>query len=727
MAYRVSTSTRTATVFLIIALVLAGCARTPEAKKARHLERGDRYFKQEQYREAILEYRNALRIDQKNATAIRQLGLAHYQLGQVGVAFRYLLQAEQLEPDNTDIRLKLANIYMFGGRPDDASALVDEVLKKEPNNLDALVLSAAGANTPNEIDAAIRRLQAAPPQLGATAKLHLALAGLHLRRQDPASAERELREAVAREPKSVEAHAALGNLHVSRKEMADAEREFKTAAELAPLGSPARVRLADFYILIRRPDEARRTLKETVAKAPDSLPAWRLLARLDFAEGKLDETVKALDVLLKKSPADVDGHLLRGRVHLAKNETTAAMQEFQNVLKSEPRMAGARFQMALAHLQTGNVLQAKNELKEVTASAPEMIEAAMLLAELNLNSGALQPAVEDLERVIRIQPKAAGAYMLLGRAYLAQRQPAKVADTGRRLIAAVPKDPRGPFLLGLGLSAQGKRPEARREFEAALAASPGFLDPLVQLIQISFNDKQPDAALAIAQKQAALVSTSAPHQVLLASVHLTRREPQLAEAAYLKAIELEPKQPEPYRLLAALYAETKRYDQALTRLDQLLKNNPGDSSALMLRGVIHEEKGDIAKAQEAYEMVLAINPRFAAAANNLAWIYSEHGGDRDKALQLAQTAKEVAPDDPRISDTLGWILYKRGVPQRALALLKESAAKLPDNPQVQYHLGMASAQAGDQPGARKALTAAVNSPAAFPGKDEAKKALAALK
>jgi Flp pilus assembly protein TadD len=126
-------------------------------------------------------------------------------------------------------------------------------------------------------------------------------------------------------------------------------------------------------------------------------------------------------------------------------------------------------------------------------------------------------------------------------------------------------------------------------------------------------------------------------------------------------------------------------------------------------------------------MVLALTPRAAAAANNLAWIYSEHGGDQDKALQLAQMAKEVAPDDPRVSDTLGWILYKRGVHQRALALLKESAAKLPDNPQVQYHLGMAYAQVGDQAGARQALEFAVKSPADFQGKDEARKTLASLR
>jgi len=101
------------------------------------------------------------------------------------------------------------------------------------------------------------------------------------------------------------------------------------------------------------------------------------------------------------------------------------------------------------------------------------------------------------------------------------------------------------------------------------------------------------------------------------------------------------------------------------------------------------------RAREFYEKVLALNPRFAPAANNLAWILSEHGGDKDKALALAQTAKELAPEDAQVSDTLGWIFYRRGLHQRALALLKDSAAKLPGNPEVQYHLGMASAAAGD--------------------------------
>jgi hypothetical protein len=67
------------------------------------------------------------------------------------------------------------------------------------------------------------------------------------------------------------------------------------------------------------------------------------------------------------------------------------------------------------------------------------------------------------------------------------------------------------------------------------------------------------------------------------------------------------------------------------------------------------------------------------------------------------------------------------VHQQALGFLKDSASKLPGTPLVQYHLGLASLKVGDKEGARAALTAAVNSPADFVGKDEAKKAPAELK
>jgi Flp pilus assembly protein TadD len=154
--------------------------------------------------------------------------------------------------------------------------------------------------------------------------------------------------------------------------------------------------------------------------------------------------------------------------------------------------------------------------------------------------------------------------------------------------------------------------------------------------------------------------------------------------------------------LGRLYGSARKYDQALAKLNAGLAVNPKNVVTLMLMGVILQQKGEVAQAQAAYEKILALNPRFAPAANNLAWIHSEHGGEpaKDRALSLAQMAKQVAPDDPFVSSTLGWVLYKRGVYQRALAPLREGGVRLPDNAELQYHLGMAAVRTGDKDVAR---------------------------
>src|SRR5207247_2606213 len=151
---------RTPIVLALTALlVVTGCSRSPEARKARHLERGDKYFQREQYREAVVEYTNVLGIDRTNARAERQLALAYYQLGDFGRAFPSLVKFAEAEPDNVDMRLKLAKIYFFARRPAEAQGQVAAVLTREPRNVEAILLSAATATTSQEIDAALKRIE----------------------------------------------------------------------------------------------------------------------------------------------------------------------------------------------------------------------------------------------------------------------------------------------------------------------------------------------------------------------------------------------------------------------------------------------------------------------------------------------------------------------------------------------------------------------------------------
>src|SRR5262245_36451629 len=89
----------------LVLIVTVGCAVTAEGKKTRFVEKGDKYFTEGKYREAVLEYRNVLKLEPSHARAIQQLGLAHFQLGEVAQAYGYLTKAKEQNPENIEVRL----------------------------------------------------------------------------------------------------------------------------------------------------------------------------------------------------------------------------------------------------------------------------------------------------------------------------------------------------------------------------------------------------------------------------------------------------------------------------------------------------------------------------------------------------------------------------------------------------------------------------------------------
>jgi Flp pilus assembly protein TadD len=137
-------------------------------------------------------------------------------------------------------------------------------------------------------------------------------------------------------------------------------------------------------------------------------------------------------------------------------------------------------------------------------------------------------------------------------------------------------------------------------------------------------------------------------------------------------------------------------------------------------GILYDSRKEYDKAREYYQKVLKINPRFPPAANNLAYLYAERGGNIDEALHLAQSAKQQVPDDPHISDTLGWVYYKKNIFSRAIVYLKEANEKIRDNPVMKYHLGMAYYRNGDKENAKKELKRALELDPKFSGAEEAR-------
>ena len=194
----------------------------------------------------------------------------------------------------------------------------------------------------------------------------------------------------------------------------------------------------------------------------------------------------------------------------------------------------------------------------------------------------------------------------------------------------------------------------------------------------------------------------------------------------LKALKLDPNSSSTYNLLISTYLAANRLPQAIAVLEGLLSRSPDNARVLMVLAMTCERINDFPKARDAYEKLLAVKPDSPYALNNLAYLYAERLDQPDKAYDLAQKARGLQPADAGIADTLGWILYKKGNYQQSLTLLQESAQKLPNNPEIQFHLAMASYMMGDMDAARTAFRQAAAAANDFPGKEEVRRRLALL-
>jgi putative PEP-CTERM system TPR-repeat lipoprotein len=715
---------------VVLAAVLAGsgCGMVKDFRKNRHLKAAERYVAEKKYKEATIEYRNALRFDPENLDAVRKLGLAYYDSGQLGEAFPPLRRYHDKNPGDLEVRQKLGTIYLMGRSNDKAREQAEAILAQKPQDLDALLLIAESADSPEEIKDAIGRLEQNRAALGDPDRVARALGVLHARNQDVPRAEAEFKAAVSAKPDSPEAHLALARLHLGKRELAEAEKEFKAAADLAPAGSFARLQLADFYLLTRRVDEATKVLTQITTEAPDAFPAWLRLAELAFARGQLDEAQKAVDAVLGKSPDNMQALVIQARIHLSKREPAKALDAAQKAVKAQPSSGIAHHTLALAQVASGNNPLALSAAKDAVARAPRLAEAVFLLGELQLQSGDTVGAVAGLKDYLQKQPQDARAWEALGKAQLRTRDAAGAHASFAKMAELQPANARAPYLTGLALRTQGKSAEAKQQFEKALAMAPGFMEPLDQLATMSFAERNPQAAIARVERQAMLEPKSAALQYLLGRAYQASGDTRQAEKAYMKAVELNPNAAQAYVSLGQLYSASKEYDRAIAELDKALASRPDQPAALMLKSIAQQMKGDGTQAREGYEKLLKANPRFAPAANNLAWMLTEDGPGQDlkRALLLAQSARDAAPQDPQIADTLGWVHYKQAAYPAAEALLREAVEKLPANAEVQYHLGMALAKLGRNEEARAALAKSLELSASHPGAAEAKATLEAL-
>lgn len=713
--------TKVLTALLAVAMI-AGC--TAEARKARHLARAESYLKSGEYEKAKIEYINVLRADQENATAFRQLGIIWFEQGAPLRAAPFLYKSRELSPNDFETRIKLARVFLVLGQVPEARKEALAVLEQSPKQVDALLLLTETDRTRQDMELTEQQLQKFSDRKSVS--FHLATGNLALRKNDLPSAESAARAASTLDPKSPSAHLALGMLSLLKKNQAQAGEEFKTAAELAPLRSVERLKYAEFKSQTGGAEEAKTALKEITRQAPDFLPAWQVTAQIAFIEKQYDESLTLLENVIARDPDNIDARTLQTDNWMAKGEIKQAVDGLERLDRTYPNSSIIKYKLAGAYLQNNNRVQAATALNQSIAANPNYLEPNLLLGELNLRNGNPQPVVAAMSELLTTQPGLVKAQLLLADAYRALGRLDEAAGVFRDQIKAAPRAALPQLFLGIVLRQQKKIDEARAAFEKASELDPRELSPAEQLIDLDLSAGNYEAAAQRVQSQLQKTPQVAAAHFMEAKVYFAQGKWDQAEVAVQKTLDLDPSFSRAYDLLVSTYITSNKLPEAMKQLEALLSKTPNNTQALMVSALIYEKRSDFPKARDAYEKVLSITPDAAAALNNLAFIYAEQLNQLDKASELAGKARILLPADPSIADTAGWILYKQGDYQQAVALLQESATKLPDNPEIQFHLGMACYMMGQKEMARAAFEQATKAPKDFPGKAEAQRRLALL-
>jgi len=144
---------------------------------------------------------------------------------------------------------------------------------------------------------------------------------------------------------------------------------------------------------------------------------------------------------------------------------------------------------------------------------------------------------------------------------------------------------------------------------------------------------------------------------------------------------------------------------------------------------LHERQREGDQAIAIYNQLLERQVAPIVVKNNLAYLLAEHRPTPEnlaRAKELLTPILDDNPEDPRLLDTMGWIVCKQNNFAQAKTYLEQAAAKAPEHPVLQYHLGYCLAKLGENAAARSALEKSLAAKGDSPQKDEARKLLDSL-
>ncbi len=730
-------------IVLVLLALLAGCSRNPDAAKKKYFESGMKYYDQQKYDSAAIQFKKALQVDPRYGDAHYQLGMTFIKLEKPGDALKEFSDAVDSDPSNLKARLELGGLYWAAGakhygqaeeqaryviehdannpqaylllgnvllgqrHQQDAVEAYNKVLSLDPKNPSAYlnrgIMYASMGQTGDAVKDFEKAIEVDPTGLQGYANL----SSYYLYKKDPKKAEEIFQRAITNNPDKPVPYLRLAALLLHEGDKQGSEKVIQDLRDKQPSSADVAGAIGDYYLSARNPDLAIKEYKRGLALNPKSEELQLRLIESLLNTGKTDEAAQLNDAMLKERPGDVMARVTHARLQAFKGDPNAAIATLRDVIKDAPENPQAHFILGQVLRQTGDMAGAKTELQEAVKRQPEGPMILSALAEVYRDTGDPDTAREYVGRLLKINQTNPTALFLAGTIELGAKNYKGAMDYFEEAKKSVPGDPMLYLNEAFAYAGQKMYPESEKSIQTALKIYPQYDAAMGDYVSMMFALKQPDKAVGLAHQYAASnPNRGAAHFIYGGALATTKKYPE-AIAEYQKAIAADPKVVLNYVQLGRVYELTNQPDQALAVYQKALAAQPTSANLNSAIGNVYLAKGDLKSAGKYFQAALSQNTHDPIAANNLAWVYAMQGENLDMALSLATQAKQAAPEMESVNDTLAWIQYKKGNYRVSVSLAEDAVKKRPENPDYRYHLGMALAGAGDKPRARTELEKAL--------------------
>jgi len=625
----------------------------------------------------------AIEADMGDHTIYQALALTQHRKRDFPAALENFKEAVAVSPDDQRSAMLLADYYIFLQQLPEAKAIYESIAERWPEL------------TP----------------------VKSKIAELLFAERDFGQAQQHIEGLLQESPDYGRAHLLQGILSMREGKAEEARKAFQKARDLDPDSAESHY----FYGLTFLEDEEYKLslfeILQALEKNPNSVKIRLALAFIYLRTGELSLSLDELNRILNARPDNSRARTLRAAVHLQSKTYESAASDYRYLLAKNPESPGVQYQLAGIYLMQGKLEEALVGFHEVLSSYPDPVRPLEQIAKIYVARKQFGQAIDVCDEFLRQNPDHLQGGMIKASVYLSQRE---YEEAERELSELMRKNPESDLPLSLMARAYRRKGDMGAEqemYQRVVALNPENVDAHLNLARIHNHSgdrqKATDAYEAVLEVNGSHAAAANDLAFLYADAN---RKLDRALALALKAKELLPDNPSVADTLGWVYMKRGSAVMAKKYLRQAVLGDPGNPTFHYHLGRTYHQENDFSAStrslQEAMriglgETELAIAERLLDEMSDLSSLYAEMDRDLDRALELAQQARELRPDSPEVSDILGQIHLKRGSPLLARRYLSEAIRTTPQNPIYHYHMGLALHQERNYADATKELQQAI--------------------